>query len=410
MTRPSVFIGMRYVGAKRRNQLVSFLSAISMTGLVVGVALLLAVLSVMNGFDRELREKILGLVPQAAIYHREGIEDWQVLQDFVERDKNIVAAAPFVQLQSLVSFRKKSTVVSLYGIDPVEEEKVSLLRDFISPEDYKKISNINEGVVLGHTIAEKMGVEAGQRVMFVVPDQNARQRSPKVAYLNVIHVLKTDTELDGLLAITSLEQAQKLSQIGDRVSGMRLKVNDLFNAPTVVHNILQELPLGFYSTDWTRTHGNLYFAIKMSKNMVGLLMSLIVAIAAFNVVSTLVMVVVEKQGDIAILRTLGASTKTVMSVFIIQGTIIGVVGTLLGVLFGCALSLGIGQLVNFIEQIFNVQFLKSDVYPLTYLPTEILWADILQVSITAISLCFIATIYPAWRASRVQPANALRYE
>ena len=402
------YIGRRYTAAKRRSQLVSFLSAISMTGLAVGVALLLLVLSVMNGFDRELREQILGLVPQAAIFHRDGIQDWTLIQQQVSEDPAVLAAAPFVKLDGLVSFQNNTSAVVLYGIDPALEAKVSLIDNYLDKPVLEQLSHGEPGIVLGKTIADKLGVSVNDSLLMIVPDR--RGLSPKLTYFTLLGVIESKTELDGALAITSLGQAAVLSEFPDSISGIRLKLDDLFTAPTVVYNHLVQLGSGYYGTNWTRTHGNLYHAIHMSKQLVGLLMLLIVGIAAFNVVSTLVMVVVDKQGDIAILRTLGASSRKVMGIFIVQGTLIGTIGTGIGVVAGCLMSLVIRDLVSWIEGVLGVQFLQSDVYPLTYLPTEILLSDIIYVASTAFCLSFLATIYPAWRASRIQPAVALRYE
>jgi len=403
------FIGFRYSSARRGDQLVSFLSGLSMTGLVVGVALLVLVLSVMNGFDRELREKILALVPQAAIKHREGIEHWQPLISQLKQDPRIIGAAPFVQLMALVSYSNRTEAVVLYGIDPDWERQVSELDRYVSAEVLARLNSNPHSLLLGAAVAEKIGVAVGDRVLVVAPDNNSAQ-SPRLQYVDVVGVLKSNTELDNSLALSSLSMAADLAGAPDKVSGIRLKLTDLFEAQTVVYENLLKLGIGYTGTSWKHTHGNVYHAIKMSKNLVGLLMSLIVGIAAFNVVSTLIMVVVDKQGDIAILRTLGAGTRTILAVFVVQGSLIGLTGTLLGIALGCLMALGVQDFVHLLEGLFHYQFLKSDVYPLTYLPTEIRIADLLQVFATAFSLSFLATLYPAWRASRVQPAEALRYE
>jgi len=402
------FIGLRYTGAKRKSQLVSFLSAVSMSGLIVGVALLLLVLSVMNGFDRELREQILGLVPQAAVMHREGIEDWQSLKAKMEMSPGVKAAAPFVKLQGLVSHQGETSAVTLFGIDPEAERSVSLITKHLNAEQMQRLDNENGQIFLGVGIADKLKVEVGQSLLLVVP--NGDGKSPQLSYFTLGGIIESKTELDGALAITSLGQASELSTHPGRVTGIRLKLHDLFDAPKVVYSELVQLGQGYYGTNWTRTHGNLYHAIHMSKQLVGLLMLLIVGIAAFNVVSTLVMVVVDKQGDIAILRTLGAGSNKIMAIFMVQGSLIGVIGTSVGVIVGCLLSFGIKGFVGWIESALDIKFLHSDVYPLTYLPTQILLSDVLYVAGTALGLSFLATLYPAWRASRVQPAEALRYE
>lgn len=404
-----VFIGLRYTGAPRNNQFVSFFSGVSITGLVVGVGLLITVLSIMNGFDRELREKILALVPQAAVYERTGISDWQELQAWLEAQPRVEAAAPFVKLEGLVSYQGKSEPVVLFGIEPAEELRVSRLEEFLSPDIMTRLQAEEDQLVLGEAIANRLGVKEGEQLMLVVPGERAGV-APHIGYFTLLKVLRTHTELDNSLSITHLTTAARYTGQPEKVTGMRLKVEDLFSARDIVWNALTQLGRNYYGTSWLNTHGNLYQAIHMSKKLVALLMSLIVAIAAFNVVSTLVMVVVEKQGDIAILRTFGASTGDIMAIFVVQGSVIGLIGTLLGVVFGLLLTLIVQPLVRFFEMLFGVQFLKSDVYPLTYLPIEIAPDDIAQVAITALLMSFLATLYPAWRASRTRPADVLRYE
>lgn len=404
-----VFIGLRYTGAPRNNQFVSFFSGVSITGLVVGVGLLITVLSIMNGFDRELREKILALVPQAAVYERTGISDWQELQAWLEAQPRVDAAAPFVKLEGLVSYQGKSEPVVLFGIEPAEELRVSRLEEFLSPDIMTRLQAEEDQLVLGEAIANRLGVKEGEQLMLVVPGERAGV-APHIGYFTLLKVLRTHTELDNSLSITHLTTAARYTGQPEKVTGMRLKVEDLFSARDIVWNALTQLGRNYYGTSWLNTHGNLYQAIHMSKKLVALLMSLIVAIAAFNVVSTLVMVVVEKQGDIAILRTFGASTGDIMAIFVVQGSVIGLIGTLLGVVFGLLLTLIVQPLVRFFEMLFGVQFLKSDVYPLTYLPIEIAPDDIAQVAITALLMSFLATLYPAWRASRTRPADVLRYE
>lgn len=407
MSNLPFFIGLRFVAARERALLVAFLSRVSMVGLVVGVGLLIVVLSIMNGFDRELRERILSLLPQASVYHRSGIDDWQALQVRLEQHPRVVAAAPFVELRALVGVANKAKPVAIYGITPEAEMRVSDLGQYIAPQTLSLLAG--GGIVLGNDIAKELSLTKGDTVMLVVPNPENPKAAPTMAYVPLLDVLYTQTEVDNQLALMSLEQAKMLAA-NHNVSGMRLKLDDLFDAHSILWEVVMSLGRGYYGTSWLSTHGNLHHAIQMSKSLVGLLMSLIVGIAAFNVVSTLIMVVVEKQGTIAILRTLGASTRTIMAVFIVQGTVIGCVGAVAGALFGIGLSLVVGDLLSLLESLLNVQFLQSDVYPLTYLPIDILWGDVFRVVATAIGLCFVATIYPAWRASRVRPAEALRYE
>lgn len=406
----SVMIGLRYAGARRRSRLVSFLSAISIAGLVVGVALLVVVLSVMNGFDRELRERILGLVPQASIKHRQGMTDWQRVINEVSRDQRIRGAAPFVQLNGLVNYRRNTEPVLLYGIEPSLESAVSTVGNYISAETLARFSANEPVLALGASVAEKLGMQVGDKLMVVVPDSQNQKAAPVIAYFELAAIIRSQTELDNTLALIPLQQAQQLSGNPSVVTGVRLALTDLFEAPEVVYEHLVKLGIGYTGNNWMRTHGNLYHAIQVSKNLVGLLMLLIVGIAAFNLVSTLVMVVIDKQGDIAILRTLGAGTRTILMVFVVQGSFIGLMGTAIGIAVGCGLSLVVEDFVSLLEHSLHVQFLKSDVYPTTFVPSEIRIADLVQVSVITFALSFLATLYPAWKASRVQPADALRYE
>lgn len=404
------FVGLRYISARRKNQLVSFLSGISIAGLVVGVALLVAVLSVVNGFERELQEKILGLIPQATIKHYEGISDWPDLKTELEQDPDILIAAPFIKQNALLSQRKIAEPVIFLGVDPQTELRISNIADYIDKDVFLQLGKKEPAVILGKDLAEKLGAQPGTKVMVIVPDASGTAASPRIAYFTVLALLKTSTEIDNSLVLSSLEQADTLADVPGTVSGMRLKLRDIFNAPQIVYRNLVKLGPGFSGDNWMRTHGNISHSINTSKRLVGLLMSMIVAIALFNVVSSLVMVVMDKQGDIAILRTLGASTRKIMSIFIVQGCAIGFIGTCVGIVLGCILALSIQDIVAAIEHALGTQFLKSDVYPVTYLPAEIRLSDLLAVGLTAFSMSFVATLYPAWRASRVLPAEALRYE
>lgn len=412
MAQPfSWYIGLRYTAARKRGQFVSFLSGVSMLGLVVGVALLLTVLSVMNGFDRELQERILSLVPQGAVYNRFGIDDWEKLQWQLEQAPQVNAAAPFVELQALIAHKGEAAALLLYGVDAEAEERVSQISQYLSQGSLTQVSGADQKtLVLGQGVAESLGVQVGDKVMLVVPDARTERAAPQVDYFTVVGVLRSGTELDQSLALTGLDAASRLSGRPGAVTGMRLQLRDLFDAPSSVYQVLMQLGPEYYGSNWMQTHGNLYQAIQMSKNLVSLLMSLIVAIAAFNVVSALVMVVMDKQGEIAILRTLGATTGTVMRIFMVQGIAIGVTGTVVGVIAGLGLSVIVEDAVQWLEQVFRIQFLKSDVYPLSYLPADVRWPDVLTVASMAIGMSFLATLYPAWRASRVRPAEALRYE
>jgi lipoprotein-releasing system permease protein len=403
------WVGLRHVLVRERNLLVAFLSRVSMLGLIVGVALLLLVLAIMNGFDRELRERILNLLPQASLYHRVSLNDWAAVKSVAEANPDVVAATPFVELHALVSVADKAEPIVVYGVDPLQESRVSGVQAFLQADLASLLSPEEPGVILGAALAKTLGVSLGDTVMLVVPDASGRAGAPNLLSLQVVALLTSHTEVDAHLALMHWERALPLTPT-HTVTGVRLKLQDLFSARSTLWDLVTELGPGFYGTSWFSSHGNLYHAIQLSKSLVALLMSLIVGIAAFNVVSTLIMVVVEKRGAIAILRTLGASTTTIMAIFVVQGLVIGILGASLGVLLGLGLSQIAEPMLQGIEALFDLQFLQSDVYPLTYLPTQVLLPDVFRVWLTAVGLCFVATLYPAYRASQINPAEVLRYE
>jgi len=403
-------VGARYGISRRHSQLVSFISRLSTAGLIIGVALLIVVMSIMNGFDRELRERILGIMPQAMIYQRGGIDDYETLITQVKSDKRILAAAPFVQIQGLLTYQKHVAPINLFGIDPVAEAKLSILEKYLPPGTFAALSANPQAVIIGQGIADKLHAAAGEKITLIIPHNNDANATPNVLMLEVLAILKSNTEVDQSLALMNLQAASQASDNPGRVSGIRLQVNDLFAAQEIVMAAINPLPAGYFGSDWTRTYGNVYQAIHMSKQLVGMLLFLIIAIAAFNLVSTLIMVVVDKQGDIAILRTLGATSGEIIGIFMVQGGLIGLMGTAIGGVLGVLLSLMVTDIVSGIEKLFGIQFLHSDVYPISFLPSDLLWSDVVQVLLTAVVISFFASLYPAWRASRIQPAEALRYE
>ncbi len=401
-------VGTRYGISRRHSQLVSFISRLSTAGLVIGVALLILVMSIMNGFDRELRENILGVMPQASVLHRKAITDSEALIEQIKTHPRVVAATPFVQLQGLLSLNKAVAPTQIFGIDPALEPTTSKLPQFLPDGTLEALATTSGGIVLGRGLAEKINAEKGQSLSLIIPAEGGA--APRVKVVHVIAILNTHTDIDNGLALMELAQAADIAGFPGQVSGVRLKVDDLFAAPQVIRDIMQGLPPDFYGSSWMRTHGGVYQSIQMSKSMVGMLLFLIIAIAAFNLVSTLIMVVVDKQGDIAILRTMGASTAEIMGIFMVQGGLIGLIGTSIGLVIGITLSHFVTTLVQWIEKLFGIQFLHSDVYPTTYLPAEIVAGDVAKVVVTALLISFTVTLYPAWRASRIQPADALRYE
>ncbi|MDD1507982.1 lipoprotein-releasing ABC transporter permease subunit [Pseudomonas sp. CNPSo 3701] len=416
MFRPlSVFLGTRYTRAKRRNHFVSFISLTSMIGLALGVLVMILVLSVMNGFDHEMRTRVLGMVPHATIESATPITDWQRLADRALKNPQVLAVAPFSQMQGLLTNDGKVQKVLINAVDPAEERKVSIIGDFFREGRLEDLHPGTFGIVIGDKAAAKLGVGMGDKITFVAPEVSVTPGGvfPRLKRFTVVGIFHVGAgEIDGFMAMTHVQDLARLQRHQpDQVQGIRLKFADLFQAPRTAWQLAQSFGQDDYlARDWTRTHGNLYQAIRMEKAMIGLLLLLIVAVAAFNIISTLVMVVNDKKGDIAILRTLGATPMQIMATFMVQGTVIGVIGTAIGALLGILAALNISAIIAGVERLLGFKFLNADVYFIDYLPSQLMLADVVQVCGAALLLSFLATLYPAWRAARTQPAEALRYE
>ncbi|WP_332821769.1 lipoprotein-releasing ABC transporter permease subunit [Pseudomonas sp.] len=416
MFRPLfVYIGTRYTRAKRRNHFVSFISLTSMIGLALGVLVMIVVLSVMNGFDHEMRTRVLGMVPHATVESATAIDDWRSLADKALENPQVLAVAPFSQMQGLLTNEGKVQKVLINAIDPLEEAKVSIIGDFFQQGRLQDLEPGAFGIVIGDKAAAKLGVSLGDKITFVAPEVTVTPAGmfPRLKRFTLVGIFHVGAgEIDGHVAMTHVQDLARLQRRqADQVQGIRLKVADLFQAPRTAWELAQSLgERDYYARDWTRTHGNLYQAIRMEKAMIGLLLLLIVAVAAFNIISTLVMVVTDKKGDIAILRTLGATPGQIMAIFMVQGTVIGVVGTLIGALLGIFAALNVSAGIAALERALGMRFLNADVYFIDYLPSQLMLADVLLVCAAALVLSFLATLYPAWRAARTQPAEALRYE
>ena len=414
------FIGLRYAGAQRSGQdsagLVSFISGLSMIGLILGVALMIVVMSVMNGFDRELRERILGIMPHATVYNASADVDWPSLRDQVAAFPGITDAAEVWQVNGLARNGLEVTPLLIQGVNPETIVKVSTIGDFLQPESFPALTAdaAQPGIILGRGIADKLEIAVGEDLSVIVPqsgtDGSSGRSAAQLAGFKVVDIFHSGTALDHSLALVDWSQAQALAG-GAGGGGVQMRVEDMLRSFVVFQRLLQQLPSeGYYGNDWTGTHGNLYQAIQMSRNLVSLLVFLIIAIAAFNVVSTLVMVVIDKHGDIAILRTMGASTREILLTFVSQGALVGLIGVLVGGALGVLGSLLVTDLVAGLESLFGIQFLKSDVYPVDYLPSQLQWGDVALVVGAGFLLSLVATLYPALQASRVQPAAALRHD
>ncbi|MET0610598.1 MAG: lipoprotein-releasing ABC transporter permease subunit, partial [Pseudomonas caspiana] len=376
---------------------------------------MIVVLSVMNGFDHEMRTRVLGMVPHATIEAGEPIGNWQSLADKVRQNPQVLAVAPFTQMQGLLTNNGNVQKVLLNGIDPAQERKVSIIDNFMKQGKLDDLAAGDFGIVIGDKAATKLGVGIGDKVTFVAPEVTVTPAGmfPRMKRFTVTGIFHVGAgELDGYLGLTNIDDLGRLHRWkANDVQGLRLKFEDLFEAPRTSYQIAQTLgEHNYYSRDWTRTHGNLYQAIRMEKAMIGLLLLLIVAVAAFNIISTLVMVVNDKKGDIAILRTLGSTPGQIMAIFMVQGTVIGVVGTFIGAVVGIIAALNVSAAISLLEGLIGHKFLNADVYFIDYLPSQLMAEDVLMVCGAALILSFLATLYPAWRAARTQPAEALRYE
>lgn len=408
----SFWIGLRYLAAKRRNHFISFISASSMIGMTLGVAVLILVLSVMNGFDRELRERILGMVPHGLVYERGGVQDWQVLAKQIEAFPKVEAAAPLIQLQGMLAHSGRVQGVMVSGVEPAAETRVSILPKHMKEGRVDDLAAGRFGVVLGELLARHLKAQVGDKVTLMLPEATLSPAGvlPRVKRLEVVGIFSVGAELDANLAVINLEDAAKLDRLSGQAQAVRIKFKNLFDAPEGVWQIASQLDGNYMSSDWTRTQGNLFQAIKMEKTMIGLLLLIIVAVAAFNIISTLVMAVTDKQADIAILRTMGASPRMIMQIFMVQGAAIGVVGVILGSVLGVILALTVSDLVAGLERLLGIHFLSADVYFISYLPSQLLLNDVVIIVGASLTLSFLATLYPSWRASKVEPAEALRYE
>ncbi|HHH36571.1 MAG TPA: lipoprotein-releasing ABC transporter permease subunit [Gammaproteobacteria bacterium] len=415
MFRPlPLFIGLRYTRARRRNHYISFHSLMSMLGIALGVAALITVISVMNGFEKELRQRILGVVSHATVTGLgTALRDWQAVLSLAEHRPEVVAGAPYIRGEGMLSHGERVAGTVLRGVLPEREAAVSDLDGQMLAGRLADLRPGGFGIILGKDLAFSLGVSPGDRVTLLIPQASVTPVGvlPRMKRFTVVGVFEVGMyEYDSAFAMIHLADAARLFRMGDAVSGVRLRLRDLFQAPALARELSRELPLGHQVRDWTRTHVNFFRAVRMEKTVMFIILMLIVAVAAFNLVSTLVMMVTDKHSDIAILRTLGTSPAGVMAIFIVQGGMIGLVGVLLGLAGGVTLAQNIHTVVPAIEQLFGIKFLAPDVYYISELPSDMRWRDVWNITAIALLLCLSATLYPAWRAARTQPAEALRYE
>ena len=415
-----LFIGMRYTRAKRKNHFISFISLTSMIGIALGVAALIIVLSVMNGFQKDLRTRILGVASHLEITGSNNtLANWPQIAEYSLKREHVLASAPYINAQAMLSYGQGVQGAIVRGVLPAAEDKVADLGKSMRVGSLNDLRAGEFGIILGTDLAYNLGAQMGDKVVVMAPQGQFTPAGvvPRLKQFTVIGLFSSGMqEYDAGLALIHMDDAAKLYRMGNNVSGVRLKLDDLFIAPSVAMTIAKQLNSppnssgAYYVTDWTQQHANFFKAVQMEKRVMFIILTLIVAVAAFNIVSTLVMAVTDKRADIAIMRTFGASPGSIMIIFVVQGALIGVIGTMIGAVFGVIVALNIDVIIPFIEGLFHIQFLAKDVYQISEVPSDLIWSDVITIVIVSIILSLLATLYPSWRASKINPAEALRYE
>jgi len=409
-------VGIRYTRAGKRsgrNSFISFISLISMTGIALGVAALIVVLSVMNGFQKEVRDRMLSVLSHIEVFDASGaMQDWQAVARQSFQNKEVIGAAPYVAAQAMMTRDDVVRGVVIRGVLPQEEPKVSDVAGQIKEGSFNALKAGEFNIVLGGELARSLRVGLGDKVTLIAPQGQVTPAGvlPRLKQFTVVGIFEAGHyEFDSSLAFIQLDDAEKMFRM-DAPSGVRLRLKDMLQAPQVAAQLANTLTGNLYLRDWSQQNSNWFAAVKTEKRMMFIILTLIIAVAAFNLVSTLVMTVTEKQADIAILRTLGASPASIMKIFVIQGALVGLIGTALGVGFGVLVALNIDVIVPGIEHLLHVQFLPKSVYVISELPSDLIWSDVWTIGALSVVLAFLATLYPSWAAARVKPAEALRYE
>lgn len=407
-----VAIGLRYLRAKRRNGFISFISMASILGIALGVAVLITTLAVMSGFQKEIRDRLLQMSAHTTI-SRDGepMSDWQRAVDAAYQDQRVAGAAPYIEIQAMISGARVQGAL-VQGVDPKLESRVSIVADKMKKGRFDSLQQGRYNLVLGQELALWLGVDVGDQVVVTLAEVQGTPMGaiPRMKRFTVSGIFEAGyNEIDRGVAFASMQDLERVLRI-DGATGVRLKLHDLDQALDVGVDLARRLGGAYRVSDWTQQNANLYHSLRMEKVVMGILLSLIIAMGAFNLVSSQVMLVTDKQADIAILRTLGLTPRGVMGVFMVQGSLIGIFGTLAGVIGGITLTLNLERILGAIESVFNIKLLPEDVYYITGLPTDMQTADIVVITVVALLMSFLATLYPAWRAARTQPAEALRYE
>jgi lipoprotein-releasing system permease protein len=415
MWRPwEIWLGSRYLRSTHRRGFISFVAGISVVGLMLGVAVLIVVLSVMNGFERELRSRMLAVTSHATLMGLEGtLDDWQDARELALQTPGVTHAVPYIESQAMVARGARVLGVGLRGVNPDLEREATGLAERVVAGDFEQLRAGAWNVVVGATLAKELSLDLGDQLVLIVPEGSVTPEGvmPRMRRLTVAGVFDSGMyEFDRGLILMHLEDAARLLRMRGEVSGLRLALTEPLEAPALVREIAVALGGGYFISDWTRNHANFFQSIELTKGLLFIILSIIVGVAAFNIVSTLVMIVKEKSADIATLRTLGASPSSILTSFVTQGVLIGLVGTLAGVVLGVAMAWQVESIVAAIERLFDVQFLNAEVYFMSDLPATVLAEDVWQVAGVAFALCALATVYPAWRAARLQPAEVLRHD
>lgn len=407
-------VGLRYLKAKQKNSFVSFISLVSIIGIALGVAALITVLSVMNGFQEEIRSKIIGVTAHIELTDASNqLANWQKIATHVANNKEVVALAPYVDGQALVSYQGNVNGVLIRGVMPELEKTVDDVSTHMESGMATSLVPGKFNIVIGHDLAKNLGVQVGDKITLITPDGNITPAGmiPRIKQFTVSGIFNVHMyEYDSSLVYIDLHDAQVLLKMGDTVSGLRIKVKDVMNTPQIKNQLAKGLPDSVILTDWIDQHANYFAAVELEKKMMFVILTLIVAVAAFNLVSTLVMTVNDKRADIAILRTMGASKRSITRIFMIQGGMSGIIGTVSGTLLGLLLAFYIGHIVHLIEIITGMQLINSDVYFIDYLPSKIDPYNVITIFIISIILSILATIYPSINAAKTDPVEALRYE
>lgn len=411
-----LFIGLRYTRAKRRNHFISFVSGFSLLGMTLGTIALIVVMSVMNGFDGEIKQRLLQVIPHAELYADTGLSDWQSLQTTIEQNPQVTAVAPYVDGDAMISFEAGIHGVQLRGLLTGDIPRTSSLQDHLVAGQIESLAPGQYDILIGRLLARYLGVNIGDKVSIILPQLTVTPAGifPRTKRFTVAGVFEVGGQVDQSLVIMHLQDAQKLFRLGDKVDGLQLQTKDRYQSLNIARSSLQSLPqedqTGLRVRDWSQTQSSLFAAVKMEKTVVTTLLMIIIAVAAFNIISSLVLMVADKRSDIAVLRTLGFTRLQVLSVFVVQGTTIGVIGVLCGALLGSLLAVNVGEIVTLLESVLGLQVFDPQVYFISHMPSELRGSDVGLVVLVGLVLSVLSTLYPAYRASTIEPAEALRYE